>query len=248
MSESRGDQSADNEVVISVRGEAIATVDPDLATVHLGLSVTADSKSEASLEAGRLIDGVVSGLAALGAQARSAQTDKHPMTWATTSVSSHPEFNHDPGIGPPGRTGRTVATVQLEVQVRDFELLPALQAVLDDHRHLETYSVGWHVDPDNPVWRLVRTDAIKDAVIRGRDYANALGGELTGIQHLADTGLLAGADRSPGPIRFAARSAGAGRPAASAAPQPPPLDPLPQVVSAVVEARFVAAGITLQPD
>lgn len=247
MSEGLSDQSLENEVVISVRGEATATVDPDLATVHLGLSVTADNKSEASLQAGRLLEGAISGLAAMGGQARSAQTDKHPLTWATTSVSSHPEFKHDPGQGPMAPTGKTVAGAQMEVRVRDFELLPALQAVLDDHQHLQTYSVGWHVDPDNPAWRLVRTEAIKDAIIRGRDYANALGGELSGIQHLADTGLLAGADHSPAPRPLAGRPAGARRPP-TGGPQPPPLDPLPQVVSAIVEARFIAAGITLRPD
>ena len=45
------DQSPENEVVVSVRREAVATVDPDLASVQLALSVTADSKSESGYRA-----------------------------------------------------------------------------------------------------------------------------------------------------------------------------------------------------
>lgn len=241
MSEGHGDGTVAAEVVVSVRGEAVAAVDPDMASVHLGLTVTAGSKSEASVEAGKLLESVVSSLAALGGKARTAETDKDPLTWATTSVRSHPEFNHNREMGPVGPTGRTVAAAQFEVRVRDFGLLPSLQAVLDAHPSLETYSVDWHVDPGNPAWRLVRADAIRDAIARGQDYANALGGELDRIEQLADTGLLAGADRLPGRTQLSA--AGGMRPGT---PQPPPLDPLPQVLSAVVEARFIAAGITLK--
>lgn len=241
------DDGLGDEVVVSVRGEAVATVDPDTAIVRLGFTLTAESRSEASIEAGRLLETVVSGLATLGGKVRTADTDDHPLTWATTSVSSQPEFNYDPGLGPTGLTGRTIASAQIEVRVRDFELLPSLQAVLDGHQGLQMHTVGWYVDPENPAWRLVRAEAIHDAIGRGRDYAHALGGELARIEHLADTGLLAGADRGSPPRMLAARSAGAGSPATAGNPQPPPLDPLPQALSAVVEARFIATGIRLRP-
>lgn len=241
------DGGVGNEVVVSVRGEALATVDPDTAMVRVGFTLTADSRSEASIEAGRLLETVASDLAALGGKVRTADTDDHPLTWATTSVSSQPEFNPDPGLGPTGRTGRTIASAQIEVRVRDFDLLPSLQAVLDGHEGLQMHAVGWYVDPENAAWRLVRGEAIHDAIGRGRDYAHALGGELARIEHLADTGLLGGADRASPPRMLAARSAGAGRPATAGSPQPPPLDPLPQVLSAVVEARFIATGIRLEP-
>jgi hypothetical protein len=118
-----------------------------------------------------------------------------------------------------------------------------LQAVLDAHGALQMHYVGWHVDPTNPAWSAVRAAAIKDAIVRARDYARSLGGELVGIEQVADVGLLGGPNQGGGPRVFAA-AAGAIS-AVAGAPAAPHLDPVPQLLSAAIEARFNAGKISL---
>lgn len=227
------------ELVLSVRGEAAESVDPDLAVLGLQLVVTADSKAEASIEAGSRLDRILADLAALGGVARTARTDapgpdRPGLTWSTTSVGSRPE------TGKQGPTGRALASVDVSIRVRDLSLLDALQAVLDGHDELLLHHVSWQVDRTNPAWRSVRSAAIGDSVRRARDYAQALGGAITRIEHLADTGLLAGNEAAARRV-MALSSAGG-------AVGGPHLDPVPQTVTAVVEARFVASGVTLPEE
>ena len=101
--------------------------------------------------------------------------------------------------------------------------------------------VSWHVDWDNPGWHDVRAAAIQDAIGKGRDYAAALAGTLRGVQHIADAGLL-GTDNAP--PRFmggAARAFSAG----GGEPDTPSLDPVPQELTAIIEARLTADGVSL---
>ena len=95
----------------------------------------------------------------------------------------------------------------------------------------------WGVDADNPAWPQVRAAAIHAAVQKGSDYALALGGSLRSIEHIADTGLLGGADSARGGVRASRAFAMA---SAAPAPDAPSLDPEPQELVASIEARFVA--------
>lgn len=45
---------------------------------------------------------------------------------------------------------------------------------------------------DESAWAEVRAEAINAAIDKARDYAAALGGTITSIEHLADPGLLTG--------------------------------------------------------
>jgi uncharacterized protein len=85
----------------------------------------------------------------------------------------------------------------------------------------------------------VRQDAARDAIARAREYAEAVGGRLTGLVELADVGLTT--DRRQ-PAMFAAPMGGPAPAMARSgeAYEPPPIDlePQVQVVHAGVEARF----------
>jgi uncharacterized protein YggE len=105
--------------------------------------------------------------------------------------------------------------------------------------HLHVVGVSWHVDSDNPAWRDVRADAIAEAIAKGRDYATALGGTVTRVEHVADAGLLSSGRPVAGgvvPLGYA----GADRSGAHDAGDTPSLDPVPQEIQAVVEARLTA--------
>ncbi len=96
------------------------------------------------------------------------------------------------------------------------------------------HSVQWSVDDDNPEWGQVRADAIRAALVKGRDYASALGGLVKSVEHVADAGLLGGESLGQNNVAFAAMSRGA-------APEAASLDPVPQVLTAIIDARLIAS-------
>ena len=96
------------------------------------------------------------------------------------------------------------------------------------------HSVQWSVDHDNAAWAAVRADAIEAALLKGRDYASALRGELVSVDHIADAGLLGG-DATQAMERFRAQSLAAGGGGGTAS-----MTPVPQVLTAVIEARLTA--------
>jgi hypothetical protein len=135
------------------------------------------------------------------------------------------------------------AAVAVVIGVRAFELLDALGGVLAGREVVTVHEVSWHVDWDNPAWPGVRAAAVQAAIAKGRDYATALGGSLRGVEHIADAGLLNGGNAQSG---FTGRRAMA-RAASEAGGEPdaPSLDPVPQELVAIVEARFTADGVSL---
>ena len=158
-------------------------------------------------------------------------------------MSTYAEHAHNPDTGEYERTGRVTASVDVTIAVRDFGLLEALGAILATHGAVAVQQVTWDVDWDNPAWPRVRADAVQAAIAKGRDYAAALGVALRGVEHVADAGLLGGSDTQAGFSggRMMAMSAGAGREGADA----PSLDPVPQELAAIVEARLTAGGVSL---
>lgn len=93
------------------------------------------------------------------------------------SIETRAEYANK-GIGEHGPTGRHVASATMIVSVRDFALLNAVRGVLTSRDEANVHTVNWSVDDDNPEWALVRADAIHAALLKGQDYASALGGSI----------------------------------------------------------------------
>jgi len=221
-----------DEVVLSVRGEAQHAVAPDAAVLHGQLSAFALSKSEALALVRTAQDALVGALAALGAVPLTPDTERAAVTWSVTSVGTHDERNFDPDVP----AGRIFASADLQITVRDFAQLSAVGDSLGRLPALHLHGVNWTVDSDNPGWPVVRAAAIQAALAKGHDYAAALGGAVRRVQQVADAGLLGGTDATDrfGYERAPAAFAVGGRAAT------PSLDPVPQQLHAVVEARLIA--------
>lgn len=114
-------------------------------------------------------------------------------------------------------------------------------ASLAAHEDLSVHEVSWDVDWDNPAWPQVRAAAIRAAISKGRDYAAALGGSLRTVEHIADTGLLGGAD---GQSRFVTGRA-VHAASMTAESDVPSLDPVPQELTATIDARLTADGVSI---
>jgi uncharacterized protein YggE len=225
--------------LISVRGEARRTVAPDSASLYSTVTQVADSKGAASAAAGARVTELLAELAELGAQALTMDTMRSPVTWSIQSIQTHEEYGAT-RTGEHGPTGRFESSATLVVNVRDFALLNAVSGVLTSRDEADVHSVNWSVDEDNREWALVRADAIHAALLKGQDYAAALGGSIVGVEHVADAGLLGGEQSGHlgrVPRSFALQASGPDSGGVS-------LDPVPQVLSATIEARL---GATVGP-
>lgn len=133
----------------------------------------------------------------------------------------------------------------MTVVLRDLRQQEAVAALLIAAR-ADLDGTEWFVDQGNPVWAELRGQAVRGAVRQARDYAAALGGRLVRVEHLADVGLLVTASEGAALGRNSRGVAGVEfLRLESGTSDVPTLDPVPQQVSATVEARFVATGLRL---
>jgi uncharacterized protein len=236
------------QLVISVRGEAERACAPDFVTLHCSITVRADQKVEALEKLAAEQQTLVNRLAELGGAPLTVQTRRAALTWSVGYVGTEDEHDLDKTTGRHGRTGRVIANAHAVITSRALTRLEDLGRALASVPSLHFDGVGWHVDADNEQWRGVRSDAIDAAIAKGRDYAAALGGTVTRVEQIADAGLLAGnhgdevrrAQAASGSVALSGRGAG---PAEFAT-----LDPVPQVIRAVVEARLAAEVESLSEE
>jgi uncharacterized protein YggE len=211
--------------LLSVRGEATLEVPPEI--VQLTITIAArDPRRERVLEllakrneeCLRLLEGYGEGVERV----------------ETSGLAVYPE------VRPSGRREQVRAyrgTVRLDVTVVEFAILGELVARAADGEMTMVSGPWWRLGPDSPAHRRVRQEAARDAIARAREYAEAVGGHLTGLVELADEGLTT--EGRP-PRTFAGPMAAAAARSHAEAPEPPPieLEPQVQVVHARVEARF----------
>ncbi len=228
--------------VLSVRGVANRTVAPDYATIYAAVETVADSKVAALALAGRAVDQITAELSALGGRLQDAGSGRHSLTWSSRTVATHPEQLPNPQKQSMDLTGRVIAQITLQLTVRDFDLLDPLSEALATHELFNIHGVNWAVDDDNPAWPEIRAEAIHAAIRQGRDYAAALGCTLAGIEHVADAGLLGG---SGGSVRSGWTTQAAAVRMSGGGGEGPSLDPVPQELSATIEARFRATPVDL---
>ena len=124
--------------------------------------------------------------------------------------------------------------------VRDFARLGELLAQVASQDLTEVDGPWWSLRPGSTADRDARAAAVQDALQRARDYASALGCEVTALVELADVGLLSDGLESHGPMRV---MAAAGMATRFRGPDEPDeftfdISPEKQVVRASVEARF----------
>jgi uncharacterized protein len=229
-------------LLVSVRGEARRMVAPDYALVAATIASSQGSKAEAVRAAAADLDSLTADLAVQGGVALDAGTGRRPLTWSAQSVTTYPEHAHDQTTGQYQPTGRVTAAVTVIIGVRAFGLLDALGGILAAREAVTVHEVTWHVDWDNPAWPGVRAAAVQAAIAKARDYAAALGGTLRGVEHLADAGFLSGDNAQSG---FTGRAIRRAASRGGEEPDAPSLDPVPQELAAVVEARFTADGVSL---
>ena len=229
--------------VLSVRGDARRTVPPDYVVLFSTVTVVRESTAQALRVAASAVDRITADLASLGGVALDVASGRRPLTWSTRSATTSEQGDLNKQTGRYDPTGQVSATVAVVITVREFDMLDSLGAALAAHDALAVQSVGWHVDPDNPAWPVLRATAIHAAIAKAGDYAAALGGKLRHVDHIADVGLLGGGDNG----RYSASSDWVAQRTSLSGEQPstPSLDPVPQELTATIDARFTATEVSL---
>lgn len=231
-----------SETVLSVRGEAQRTVEPDLLSLPGAVRVTAGTKAEALRQVSAALAALTSDLAELGGTVLDATTMRSALTWSVESTSTQPAHELDPRTGQYVRSERVSAFATVTVGIRAMNLLEVLSDVLARHEDLQLHDALWGVDDDNPAWPKLRAEAIRAALRKGADYAAALGGTLVRVVHVADAGLLGSSvpEFSRGRASWVEQSGGGSGPGDA-----PSLTPVPQRLIAAIDARVLATGVVL---
>ncbi|MFJ3301674.1 SIMPL domain-containing protein [Streptomyces sp. NPDC086549] len=211
---------------IAVRGEAHLEVDPEIARIGVTVNARGRDRRSALDDLTRRNAAVLDLVKSYGEAAERLETGFFSIT---PELSSH-------GRGERVRTyhGR----VHIGVELSDFTALGELTTRLADLELTRVDGPWWALRPDSPVHREVRQQAVREAVQRAREYAEALGTSLAALVELADIGAESAET-------YGARPGGRARSMAFAAATeeaaPLDLEPQRQHVYAQVNARFTMA-------
>ncbi|MBT2504526.1 SIMPL domain-containing protein [Streptomyces sp. ISL-98] len=149
-------------------------------------------------------------------------------------------FSISPELTKHGRGERIRAyhgRVYITAVLTDFTALGELTTRLADLELTRVDGPWWSMRPDSPAYGEVRRQAVREAVKRAREYAHALGAELSALLELADPGAE---DAGPVPVAFAGRARHMSMAYPEGAEEAPALDlePQRQTIYAQVNARF----------
>ncbi len=218
--------------LISVRGEVVLEVEPEIARLDVSTVARDAERARAMqlLECGAAtVDKILAGF---------------PDTIdrvETSGLRVSPQLSNQKA---PSRVAGYVGVVRQTIAVTGFDRIGELMAELAAEELTEVGGPWWELRPDSAVHRQARAAAAADAVSRARDYAGALGSEVTGLVELADARLLTdGAAQGEHIPRFTGRLPQRTR---VVSPEEFTFDlaPVKQTVRATVEARFRIS----QPD
>jgi uncharacterized protein YggE len=203
---------------VTVRGEGQAEGPPELATVSAVLHASGRTSAE-----------VTRALADLAHQVEAALPDLSFDSVRTEPFSVSPVFDRRSGVKITGYTGRYSTRLTLA----DFFGLSDLVVALAGLPGAQVDGPWWSLRRESALHREARVDAVRAAVARARDYADALGATLGDLLELSDADAGMG-----GSARMFAMSPGGGRPAPEL-----DLEPQPQTVTAAVTARFALTDV-----
>ncbi|KOG32058.1 SIMPL domain-containing protein [Streptomyces resistomycificus] len=211
---------------IAVRGEARLEVDPEIARIGVTVASRGKDRRTALDDLTRRNTTALDLIKTYGDAVERLETGSFSIT---------PQLKEGRGERIHAYHGR----VHITAELTDFTALGELTTRLADLDLTRVDGPWWALRPDSPAHRQARQQAVREAVQRAREYAEALGTTLAALVELADIG----AENTPPAYPTAAgsrmRSAAYGAEATAAAPLD--LEPQRQRVHAQVNARFTMA-------
>jgi uncharacterized protein len=158
---------------VSVRGEAVLVVEPEVADLGVTVRVRARDRETALERCRDRQEQVTEVVRAAGNAVESAET---------TTVAVYLEHHHN---GP----GDPVASQHTRVRIGALDVVGDLVVALGRLDDVEVTGPSWGLRPDSPADERARLAAVSDAVRRARSYAAAFGAELTALLEVSDPGI-----------------------------------------------------------
>jgi len=211
---------------LAVQGEAVLEVDPEIARIEVSVAAV-DRDRAKTLQ-------LLNDRAVAVDKVLASFPDVIEKT-ETSGVRVSPQLA---GRVARDRISGYHGAVYHAITITGFDRLGELMAQLADLDQTEVGGPWWELRPGSRLYGRVRVAAVRDAVRRARDYAEALGSDLTGLVELADARLLSDSrGQTEAQVMSPARLPHRVR---AAAPEEFSFDLVPakQVVRATVEARF----------
>ncbi|MEU1196920.1 SIMPL domain-containing protein [Streptomyces sp. NPDC005813] len=211
---------------IAVRGEAHLEVDPEIARIGVTVAARGKDRQEALADLTRRNAAALDLVKSYGDAVERVETG---------GFSIAPELTRH---GRGERVHAYVGRVRIDAELTDFTALGELTTRLADLQITRVDGPWWALRPDSPEHRRARQQAVREAVQRAREYAEALGTTLTALVELADIGAE---NVQPYGLAGAARSRSVYAASADEEAAPLDLEPQRQHVYAQVNARFTMA-------
>ncbi|MFJ9960815.1 SIMPL domain-containing protein [Streptomyces avermitilis] len=212
---------------IAVRGEAHLEVDPEIARIGITVSARGTDRRDALADLTRRNATALDLVKTYGEAVERLETGAFSITPELTK--------HGRGERIRAYHGR----VHITAELTDFTALGELTTRLADLDLTRVDGPWWALRPDSPAHRQARQQAVREAVQRAREYADALGTTLAALVELADIGADNLPPYPPAPGRAMRSKAYGGAAPEEAAPLD--LEPQRQNVYAQVNARFTMA-------
>lgn len=205
---------------VTVRGEALLVVDPEIADVRVSVSVRARDRETALARCAARQVQVAAAVTAAGDAVEVSET---------TAVSVHLDVRDRRAPGEP------VASLHTRLVLGRLDSVGELVVALGRLDDVEVSGPFWALRPDSHAGEQARLAAVRDAVTRARQYAAAFGSSLTALVEVRDVRTGNGGLRVAGAMAPMARFEGE-----------PRLDLVParQEVYGAVEVRFTMS----EPD
>ena len=177
---------------ISVNGDGSVLVEPDAASISLGVSTVQSSLAEAQAQAETQIQAVLASLKAAGIDDKDIQTSNY-------SVSLIQNYDQN---GMPGEITGYQVNNQLSVTVRDLDKLgDILQSAITAGANT-VYGINFIVTDSSAAQSQARTAAVADATKKAQELANAAGGTLGAVLSISES-----SSQPSMPVEYAAGAA-----------------------------------------
>ena len=213
---------------VSVRGESVRYVDPEIARASITVSGRDRDKAKASAACAIRQQALTAAIAQFGDAVERAETSR--VSLYATYASQRRD-----------RVDAWVASVTCSVVLSDLDAVGPLLSAAGAVESATLAGPDWQVRPTSEVHRAARLAAIGDALRRAGDYAAAVGTRVTELIEIADQGLSSSAGVAMMSARAPMFARGGG------ADAQPELDVTPQQqeVRASVEVRVAIGAPTI---
>ena len=174
---------------MNVSGHGAVTLVPDTASVVLGVTIDAESLSDAQAEATTRMEAIIAAVRAAGIEDRDIQTTNY-------GVSILYDYDDD------GNLDRVIGyqvSNQVAVTVRDVDALGALLDAVVAEGANQIYGISFYVEDTSAAASQARTLAVEDAMRKADELAAAAGLEVARVTYITETS-------SPPPVPFYAGS------------------------------------------